>query len=147
MPVQIHSEYRGILNAVCSDHLMLHLREDGLPWTLAGFRTAWQREFTFTLADAPEWMSEAAARAKQAAFERLRAHRVVYHGLRKNAVIMLLEAGCMEAETGAIVGMSEAMVRHYSIEISARRLAVNAMKKLEANWGDIRKNLFGARVG
>jgi hypothetical protein len=88
------------------------------------------------------------ARAKEAAFKRLREARVVFHGLRKNAVIALLEAGCTEAEVSAIVGMSEQMVRHYSQEISARRLAINAMKKLEAGWGEIRKNVLGkARTG
>jgi hypothetical protein len=44
-----------------------------------------------------------------AAMKRLRAHRIVFHGLRKNAVIMLLEVGCTEDEVGAIVGMSPAM--------------------------------------
>jgi hypothetical protein len=31
-----------------------------------------------------------------AAMKRLRAHRIMFHGLPKNAVIMLLEVGCTE---------------------------------------------------
>lgn len=129
-------------NAASADHVMLHLREDGAPWTLGGFRTAWQREMTFVASNARD-LHPAAARAKEAAFSKMRENRIVFHGLRKNAVIALLEVGCTEAEAGAIVGMSEAMVRHYAKEVSTRRLATNAMKKLEAGWADIRRNIFG----
>ncbi len=40
--------------------------------------------------------------------------KVVPHGLRKNAVAALLEAGCSAAETAAISGQSLAMIEHYS---------------------------------
>ena len=43
-------------------------------------------------------------------YDRFRKERIVFHGLRKNAVIMLLEAGCTEPMVGAIVNMSEQMV-------------------------------------
>jgi hypothetical protein len=74
---------------------------------------------------------------KAVAMKRLRDHRIVFHGLRKNAVINLLEVGCTEDEVGAIVGMSPAMVRHYSREVRKHRLAINAMRKLEAGWKGI----------
>jgi len=155
--VQIHSEYRRILDAAFPPHNVvalreeslrpLHLREDGEPWTLAGWKTAWQREITFgrviakepTDADRALALQEQAANpAKVAAMKRLRDHRIVFHGLRKNAVINLLEVGCSEDEVGAIVGMSPAMVRHYGQEVRKHRLALNAMKKLEAGWAGLK---------
>ena len=39
--------------------------------------------------------------------------RLVFHGLRKSAVVMLLEAGCTTAEVAAITGQSFDMVEHY----------------------------------
>lgn len=125
VPVQIHSEYRGIIAASKADHVKLHLREDGQPWAYEGFKTAWQREMA-----RPE-------------FKLFVEKRYVPHGLRKNAVCMLLEVGCSEALVGAIVGMSEAMVRHYSKEISKFRLARSAMKALEAGWGEQRVHVLG----
>jgi hypothetical protein len=151
VPIQIHSEYRALIDATLpsgdvkilhEDELALHLREDGHPWTLAGARTAWQREMTF---EAPDG-AEPAVVEKAAAMKRLREARVVFHGLRKNAVIMLLEAGCTEKEVEKIVGMSAQMVDHYAKRVSARRLAISAMKKLEAGWAEVRTNVFG-KVG
>jgi transposase len=71
-------------------------------------------------------------------FKRFREERLVFHGLRKNAVIALLEVGCTEAEVGAIVNMSEQMVRHYGREVSLKALARNGMKLLESRWKDVR---------
>jgi transposase len=45
-----------------------------------------------------------------------------------------------------IVGMSAQMVDHYAKRVSARRLAIAAMKKLEAGWAEVRTNVFG-KVG
>jgi hypothetical protein len=164
--VQIHSEYRQIIDAArpdddkvvvlhedAVDPRPLHLREDGAPWTQAGFETAWQRDMTYgqVIGNNPKPADvEAAAREeadnpdKAVAMKRLREHRIVFHGLRKNAVNMLLEVGCTEDEVGAIVGMSPAMVRHYAKEVRRRHLAINAMKKLETGWAEIRKNVLGA---
>ena len=47
-------------------------------------------------------------------------------------------AGRTEAEVSAIVEMSEQMVRHYAQAVDKRRLAIAAMKKLEAAWGGVR---------
>ena len=52
--------------------------------------------------------------------------------------------GPVDIEVGAIVGMSPAMVRHYAKEVRRHHLAINAMKKLETGWADIRKNVLGA---
>ncbi|ACL57616.1 integrase [Methylobacterium nodulans] len=138
--VPIHSEYREILTRTHVDHPALHLREDGTPWTLGAYRTAWQRDFTSINA---KGQPTTASPAKKAAMQRLREGGFVFHGLRKNAVNMLLETGCTEAEVSAIVEMSEQMVRHYARDVNKRRLAVNAMKKLEEGWAETRRNLFG----
>jgi hypothetical protein len=52
--------------------------------------------------------------------KRLRDAGLVFHGLRKYAVNMLLEAGATEAEVSAIVEMSGQMVRHYSNDVNKR---------------------------
>ena len=56
----------------------------------------------------------------------------VPHGLRKNAVIALLEAGCSVAETAAISGQSLGMVEHYAKARDQAKLAGDAMLRWEA---------------
>ncbi|WP_018261922.1 integrase [Methylobacterium sp. WSM2598] len=141
--VPIHSEYREILSRTHVDHPALHLREDGEPWTVAAYRTAWQRDFTGINAKGQRSTDSS---AKRAAMARLRDAGIVFHGLRKNAVNMLLETGCTEAEVSAIVEMSEQMVRHYGRDVNKRRLAANAMRKLEEGWTEARRNLFGSGI-
>ena len=99
---------------------VLHLGIKGGQYTTDGFRTEWQR-----LMDTEP-------------FKRFREERIVFHGLRKNAVINLLEVGCTESQVSAIVNMSPEMVRHYGMEVSTRRLAVDGMKLLEARWKEVR---------
>jgi integrase len=65
-------------------------------------------------------------------FAAARGVKVVPHGLRKNAVNALLEAGCSAAETAAISGQSLQMIEHYSKRRSKPRLATAAMKRWEA---------------
>lgn len=57
--------------------------------------------------------------------------KVVPHGLRKNAVNALLEAGCTIAEVAAITGQSFGMVEHYAKRVDGRRLGEAAILKLE----------------
>jgi hypothetical protein len=71
--------------AAGQEHEMLHLREDGEPWTYEGFKTAGQREMN------------------REVFKRFRAEQIVFHGTRKNAVNNLLEVGCSEALVAATV--------------------------------------------
>jgi hypothetical protein len=131
VPVQIHSEYRRIIDSQPVDRhnpqILLHLRADGHPWTYEGFKTAWGREM-----EKPELAV-------------MQERRWTFHGLRKNAVCMLLEVGCTEDQVGAIVGMSPAMVRHYAKEVSKFRLARSAMKLLETGWEDQRVHVFGRK--
>jgi hypothetical protein len=131
IPTQIHSEYRQIIDAHPVDkdnpQVLLHLRADGKPWTYEGFKTAWGREM-----EKPELAV-------------MQEKRWTFHGLRKNAVCMLLEVGCTEDQVGAIVGMTPAMVRHYAKEVSKFRLARSAMKLLETGWETQRVHVLGKK--
>ena len=68
---------------------------------------------------------------------------VVPHGLRKNAVISLLEAGCSVPEVAAITGQSYQMVQHYAAGISQRRMGKAAIHKLETKRNKLPKSLDG----
>ena len=57
--------------------------------------------------------------------------KVVTHGLRKNAVNALLEAGCSAAETAAISGQSLQMVEHYAKLRDTTKLGRAAILKWE----------------
>lgn len=58
---------------------------------------------------------------------------LVPHGLRKNAVIALLEAGCSIAETASISGQSFQMVEYYAKLRDQGKLATAAVLKWNAN--------------
>jgi integrase len=58
---------------------------------------------------------------------------LVPHGLRKNAVNALLEAGCSVAEVQAITGQSFRMVEHYAKRVRRKGLGQAAIYKLEQN--------------
>lgn len=66
------------------------------------------------------------------AFATARGFKVVPHGLRKNAVIALIEAGCSTAEAGAISGQSMAIVEKYARQRDTKRLGSAAILKMEA---------------
>lgn len=55
-----------------------------------------------------------------------------WHGLRKNAVNYMLEAGCSTAEVAGITGQSLQVVEHYAKGRDVKALARSAMKKWEA---------------
>lgn len=59
------------------------------------------------------------------------AGRIVAHGLRKNAVIALLEAGCTIPEVQSVTGQSVEMVMHYAAKVDQGRLSEAAILKLE----------------
>jgi len=131
IPTQIHSEYRHLIDAVPVDpdkpQLKLHLMASGQPWSYEGWKTAWQREL------------------EKPALKAFKEKRWVFHGLRKNAVCNLLEAGCTTQMVSAIVGMSEQMVNHYAKDVSKYRLARSAIKLLEAGWAEQRVHVLGSK--
>jgi integrase len=55
------------------------------------------------------------------------------HGLRKNAVNRLLEAGCTTAQVAAVTGQTMQMVEHYAAQVNQARLADEAIRKLIEN--------------
>lgn len=57
---------------------------------------------------------------------------VVPHGLRKNAVNSLLEAGCTVAEVSAITGQSFGIVEHYAKRMNRKEMGAGAIVKLES---------------
>ena len=71
----------------------------GRPWSSNGFQASW----------ADLMRSPAMAPARE--------QRLVFHGLRKSAVLRLLEAGATDAEVGAITGQSRQMVEHYARQL------------------------------
>jgi len=74
----------------------------------------------------------ASVRKDLKALAKAHGYSVVPHGLRKNAVIALLEAGCSTAETASITGQSLKMVEHYARGINQRRMGDAAILKWEA---------------
>ena len=56
---------------------------------------------------------------------------LVFHGLRKSAVVTLLEVGCTDAEVAAITGQSRQMIEHYSRMVNQLKLAAAAILKWE----------------
>lgn len=57
--------------------------------------------------------------------------QVVPHGLRKNAIMCLLEASCSIAETAAFTGQTYAIDDEYAAQIDQRRIGRAAFVKLE----------------
>lgn len=108
--IPLHSAIR---DRVLSTEGVICKRRDGRQWTEPHFQSAVDGAYKKPLA-AP--LSDAG---------------VVFHGLRKNATVKLLEAGCSEAETAAVTGMSLAMVMHYGKGARQKVLARSAMKKVE----------------
>lgn len=81
--------------------------------------------------DGRRW-SEQSVRTKLQAFAvEHGAGRVVAHGLRKNAVNALLEAGCTIPEVQAVTGQSVEMVMHYAAKVDQGRMSEAAIIKLQ----------------
>ena len=76
-------------------------------------------------------MRAATLRAKVQAYMGARGHKIVPHGLRKNAVIELLGARCSIAETSAISGQSLQMVEYYARQRNQAELGSAAILKWE----------------
>lgn len=96
------------LRAQPKDSVSILVNANGQPWTIAGLRQKLQA-----------WAKE-------------RGHHVVPHGLRKNAVNSLLEAGCSGAEVSGITDQSIAMVEHYAKGRNKLTLGRAAIIKFDA---------------
>jgi integrase len=107
--VAILSELAERLAKVDRNAITILTNANGRPWTQGGLRQKLQ-----------QWAKE-------------RGHHVVPHGLRKNAVISLLEAGCSVYEVSGITDQSPQMVEHYAQKVNKLTLGRAAVIKLDAH--------------
>ncbi len=107
--IPIHRDLKFVLDKMPRRSVKILTNQSGVPWTKDGFKSQWAHQMECI------------------ELESGICHGMVFHGLRKSAVCMLLEAGCSDAMVSAITGQSRAMVEHYSHEINQRRLAVTAI--------------------
>lgn len=106
--VAISPELAGMLKAQEKTSVAILTNANGQPWTQSGLRQKLQA-----------WAKE-------------RGHHVVPHGLRKNAVDSLLEAGCTIAEVSGITDQSFKMVEHYAKDRDKLALGRAAVVKFDA---------------
>lgn len=106
--VAILPELREMLDAHKNGALTILVNANGEPWTQSGLRQKLQ------------------------AWAKARGHHVVPHGLRKNAVNSLFEAGCTAAEVSGITDQSIGMLEHYAKGRNKLKLGKAAVIKLDA---------------
>jgi integrase len=106
--VAILPELAEMLEAAPKTAVTILTNANGQPWTQSGLRQKLQ-----------DWASQ-------------RGHRVVPHGLRKNAVNSLFEAGCTAAEVSGITDQSLKMLEHYSKRVNKLSLGQAAVVKFDA---------------
>ena len=107
--VAILPELMEKLKAQPKDSVAILTNANGQPWSSSGLR--WKLQ---------SWAAE-------------RGHHVVPHGLRKNAVDSLLEAGCTIAEVSGITDQSFAMIEHYAKGRNKLALGRAAILKFDAH--------------
>ncbi len=115
--IVMHRDLRAVISDIPRRATTILSNTRGRSWTSDGFRTSWGKELD------REIMSP------------LREAGLVFHGLRKSAVVFLLEAGCTDAEVSAITGQSRQMVEHYARQVNQKKLAASAVLKWEASSG------------
>lgn len=102
--IPIHRDLAPLLERIDHNAITLAASFNGRPWKASNFRVA---------------------------FAKWKPSGVQFHGLRKNAVCALLEAGCTTQQAGAITGQSDAVVAYYARQVDQARLAAQAMKLWE----------------
>lgn len=108
LKIPVHTRLAEIIEAdVPKDQMMFLLAERGTTVTESGLRQRIQK-----------WAAG-------------RGHKIVPHGLRKNAVNALLAAECSTAEVSAITGQSLQMIEHYAKERDREHLGRSAILKFE----------------
>jgi integrase len=113
--IPMHRDLRGILLEIPKRAVTILSNTRGQPWTTDGFRTSWGKELD------------------RDAMMPIRRAGLVFHGLRKSAVVFLLEAGCTDGEVSAITGQTRQMVEHYGRQVNQKKLAASAVLKWEAS--------------
>jgi integrase len=111
--IPMHRDLAELLRTLPRRSTTILTNTKGRPWTSDGFRASWSKEMS------------------RPAMEAHRQAGLVFHGLRKSAVVFLLEAGCTDAEVSAITGQSRQMVEHYARQVNQQKLAARAVLKWE----------------
>jgi integrase len=109
--IPAHQKLLAVIEAMEKDSVQLLTNTRGRPWTKSGFKASWRKALRGPLAP-------------------IREAGLVFHGLRKSAVVTLLEAGCSDAEVASITGQSRQMIEHYAKQVNQRKLAASAI----LNW-------------
>jgi integrase len=122
--IPAHQKLLAVLDSMNRDSVQILTSTRGTPWTQDGFRASWAGEF-----EAPQQTRGVLPR--QHPLWPIKRAGLVFHGLRKSAVVTLLEAGCTDAEVASITGQSRQMVDHYSRQVNQRKLAASAILKWE----------------
>lgn len=107
--IPLHRDLKTVIDAIPKRAVTILTSSEGTPWTVSGFQATWNKH-------------------KPAAVKEL---GLVFHGLRKSAVVTLLEVGCTDAEVAAITGQSRQMIEHYAKMVNQERLAKAAILKWE----------------
>lgn len=100
--IPIHPTLQDELSKAPRKGPAIAARRDGDHLTVSGFNRMWRRR---------------------------KPDGVQFHGLRRNAVKELLEAGCSTAEVSSITGQTFEMVQHYAQQVDQKRMARAAMDK------------------
>lgn len=111
LTIRLHDNLVALLNATPKRGLTILTRADGGP------------------------VGDDAIRKEIQAFTSAFGAHLVPHGLRKNAVIALLEAGCSVAETAAVSGQSFQMVEYYARQRDQKLLSSAAILKWQNGAG------------
>ncbi len=122
--IPAHQKLLAVLATMKSDSVRLLTNTRGLPWTQNGFRASWSGAL-----EPPQQTTGTLPRPHR--LWPIKRAGLVFHGLRRSAVVMLLEAGCTDAEVAAITGQSRQMIEHYSRQVNQKRLAASAILKWE----------------
>jgi integrase len=104
--IPLHRDLQAVLETIPKTAVTILTNSDGIPWQ-GGFQATWRKR-------------------KPAATKGL-----VFHGLRKSAVVTLLEVGCSTAEVSAITGQTMQMVEHYAKQVNQKKLAAAAILRWE----------------
>ncbi|MBC8048517.1 MAG: tyrosine-type recombinase/integrase [Chitinophagales bacterium] len=112
--IPLHGNLTAAIGEIHRDRVHILTSSKRTPWTSDGFKSSWNAEF------------------KRPKMQSLKEAGCVFHGLRKSAVVFLLEAGCSDAEVSSITGQSRQMVEHYARQVNQRKLAASAVLKWEA---------------
>jgi integrase len=107
--IPVHRDLRAVLDTIPKRATTILTNGNGVPWG-SGFHTTWKKHRPTLVAK----------------------RGLVFHGLRKSAVVTLLESGCSDAEVAAITGQSRQMVEHYAKQVNQARLAASAILRWEA---------------